>query len=87
MTDDFISVKLLYYPVMKECDRNNQKQLWECVGDKKYDIIQSLSRRYIYYGEAGEVTQYVTTKNTQPSENTTWQRFGSEKDVCSQGSS
>ena len=84
MTDDFTGGGR-HYPTMKKCDKStDQKQLWECVGDKKYDIIQSLSRRYMYYGE---VTQFVTTKNTQPSDNTKWQRFGSEKDVCSQGSS
>ncbi|CAB3988118.1 Hypothetical predicted protein [Paramuricea clavata] len=81
MTDDFIGGGR-HYPTMKKCDKStDQKQLWECVGDKKYDIIQSLSRRYMYYGE---VTQFVTTKNTQPSNKTKWKRFGSEKDVCSQ---
>ncbi|CAB4031177.1 Hypothetical predicted protein [Paramuricea clavata] len=80
MTDDFISDKYQYFPVMRKCNRNNQRQLWECVGDKKYNIMQLLSRRYMYYGE---VVHFVTTKKIQSYE-TKWRRFDSKKDVCSQ---
>ena len=52
------------------------------MGDKKYNIKQTLSGRYLYYGE---YSNYVTTKNTTHTTPTTWTRLGSEKDVCSQG--
>ncbi len=80
MTDDFISQEKQYFPTMKKCDRNDEKQLWECVGEKKYKIKQKQSGRYLFYGE--RVDKYVTTTQMKA---TIWTRLGSEKDVCSQG--
>ncbi len=83
MRDDYITIDLIF-PTMKKCDRYDQKQLWECVGDKKYNIKQTHeSGRYLYYGE---YERYVTTNYTTQTTATTWTRLGSEKDVCSQGS-
>ena len=82
MTDDPLSPQSPYIPGMKKCDRNNTKQLWECVGEKKYNIKQTQSGRYLYYGE---YHTYVTTKATTQMKATIWTRLGSEKDVCSQG--
>ncbi len=82
MRDDFNSRENLYFQKMKDCDRNDKKQLWECVGDKKYNIKQTQSGRYLYYGE---YATYVTTKATTHMKATIWTRLGSEKDVCSQG--
>ena len=81
MRDDYITT-YQYFPTMKECNRYDQKQLWECVGDKKYNIKQTQSGRYLHYGE---YSSYVTTKYTTYTTPTTWTRLGSEKDVCSQG--
>jgi hypothetical protein len=76
MTDDYRT----NYVLMKKCDRNNQKQLWKCVGDKKYNIVQLQSGRYMYNGN----NKYVTTKATS-SDLTKWMRYTTKKDVCSQG--
>ena len=65
---------------MKKCDRRNQKQLWECVGDKKYNIRQTQSRKDLYFGEH---RQYVTTSWSTARK---WVRHGSNKDFCSKGS-
>ncbi len=82
MTDDYYATSAFkYFATMKKCDRNNQKQLWECVGVKKYNIKQTQSGRYLRYGG---YSSYVTTKYTVWAR-TTWTRLGSEKDVCSQG--
>ena len=81
MRDDYITPDR-YFPTMEKCDRNDKKQLWECVSDKKYNIKQIQSGRYLYYGE---YSSYVTTKYTTYTTATIWTRFGSEKDVCSQG--
>ncbi|CAB4045051.1 Hypothetical predicted protein, partial [Paramuricea clavata] len=80
MTDDY-QYQYKYLVTMKKCDKNNQKQLWECVGNKKYNIKQTQSGRHMYYGEH---LQYVTTKNTYSYYDKKWTRFGSEKHVCSQ---
>ncbi len=68
---------------MTKCDRHDQKQLWECVGEKKYNIKQTQSGRYLHYGE---YYSYVTIKDTTQMKAAIWTRLGSEKDVCSQGS-
>ncbi len=67
---------------MKDCDRNDKKQLWECVGDKKYNIKRTQSSRYLQYGE---YNLFVTINDTISTTPTTWKRLGSKKDVCSQG--
>ena len=68
-----------YYVTINKCDRNNQRQLWECVDES---IKHTQSGRYMYYGEhSGYVT---TTKYWLYASKST--RFGSKKDVCSQGS-
>ena len=49
MTDDYYQYYVpgndKYFVTMKKCDRNNQKQLWECVGDR---IEQTWSGRYMW---------------------------------------
>ena len=83
MTDDLYSwLSKKYFPTLEKCDGNNRKQLWECVGEKKYNIKQKQSGRYLSYGE---YYTYVTTKGTTQMEATIWTRLGSGKDVCSQG--
>ncbi|XP_028410778.1 uncharacterized protein LOC114533460 [Dendronephthya gigantea] len=76
-TDDFYSKEKNYHLIMKRCDRGNQKQLWKCVGEKKYDM-QSMTGRYIYYG-------YFTLMGKNQTQKTELKRFGSQNDVCSQG--
>ena len=80
MTDDFLSQQNQHFVTMKKCDRNNQKQLWQCVEDSNYYVRQTRSGRYLYSGE------YVTTRNIEWSVAPIWKRFRSGKDVCSQGS-
>ena len=84
MTDDYYTPDIkTHFATMTKCDRHDQKQLWECEGDKKYNIKQTQSGRTLYYGE---YYNYLTTKDTTHTTPTTWTRLGSEKDVCSQGS-
>lgn len=82
MTDDYHTRQNQHFVTTEKCDRNNQKQLWECVGNKKYKIKQTQSGRRMYYGEH---SQYVTTKDTYWYNELKWMRFGSKKDVCSEG--
>ena len=67
-----------YYVVLKKCDRNNQKQSWECVGDKKRNIRNTNSFRKLYYGQYYD---YVTTSSFWLEK---WTRHDTQKDVCSQ---
>jgi hypothetical protein len=69
-----------YYVTMNKCDKNNQRQLWECVDER---IKQTQSGRYMCHGEH---SGYVTTKKYYWGYRSKWTRFGSKKDVCSQGS-
>ena len=64
---------------MKKCNRNNKKQSWQCVGNKKQNIMQTKSSRYMYYGQFSD---YVTTIRFATAE---WTRYDTQKDVCSQG--
>ena len=82
MTDDLL-FQQKHFVTMKKCDRRNQKQLWECGKHKKYNIKQTESGRYMYFGEHG---RYVTTINTHPSTARKWVRYFSGNKVCSQGS-
>ena len=66
--------------ILKECDRNNQKQKWKCTGrNKKY--IQLLKRDvYMDYGDNEYVAiRYERTETAQ------WTRYNTHKDVCSKG--
>ena len=80
ITDDYYG-GLYYFVILKKCDRNNQKQGWKCVGDKKRYIRQPMSYRYLKYGQ---FYNYVTTRITWPGL-AQWRRYDTEKDVCSQG--
>jgi hypothetical protein len=78
MTDDFYST--YHYVTMKKCNRTDQKQFWDCERKNNNELIrQTQSGRYMHYGEYGE---YVTTRNISSD---VWARFGSGKQVCSQG--
>ncbi|CAB4045930.1 Hypothetical predicted protein, partial [Paramuricea clavata] len=75
MADDYyVPDDNKYFVTMTKCDRNSQRQLWECVHER---IKQTLSRRYLYYGEH---YRYVTTKNKYWFSAPKWTRFGSKKD-------
>ena len=80
MTDDYYT-STYYFVVLRKCDRNNQKQLWECSGLNKKDIRQTKSNRYLDYGEFDD---YVTTKISWPGV-AKWRRYDTRESVCSQG--
>jgi hypothetical protein len=82
MTDERSNNK--YFVTMKKCNRKNQRQLWKCVGERiKQTWPHWLGRSmYIYYVHG---YLYVgTTKYWRSASK--WTRFGSQKNVCSQGS-
>ena len=81
MTDDYYYGLLYHYVILKKCDRNNQKQGWECVGDKKRYIRQPSSYRYL---EHGQYHDYVTTRISWHKV-AQWRRYDTGEDVCSQG--
>ena len=80
MTDDYYGTPY-YFVVLKKCDRNYQKQSWECVGEKERYIRQTQSYRHLDYGEFHD---YVTTKISWPGV-AKWRRYDTQKSVCSQG--
>ncbi|CAB3998225.1 Hypothetical predicted protein [Paramuricea clavata] len=70
-----------YLVTMKKCNRNNQRQLWKCVGER---IKQTQSGRYMYmYKYYGEHYGHVRTRKYWRYASK-WTHFGSKKDVCSQ---
>ena len=76
MTDDYYSS--YYFVVLRKCDRNNQKQSWECVS---LYIRQRKSYRHLDYGEFHD---YVTTKIAWPGA-AKWRRYDTQESVRSQG--
>ena len=82
MTDDYHSVGGDNFVTIKKCDPNDGLQRWICVGDEKYNIIQTQSGRYLNYGD---FQNYVTT-NKRDSEKWTRRGTGTQKDVCAKGS-
>ena len=80
MTDDYRGL-LYHYVILKKCNRNNQKQGWECAGEKKGHIRQPSSYRYLEYGQYHD---YVTTRISWLGV-AQWRRYDTQKDVCSQG--
>ena len=82
MTDDYRVTNGNDYVVLKKCD-TNEKQSWECAGDDKKYIHrhEKQTRRYMDYGEFYD---YVTVNKAWPSV-AQWRRYGTQKDVCSQG--
>ena len=70
-----------HFVLLKECEKDNDLQHWECVGNNKYNIIQKKSGRYMNYGDH---YHFVTMNNTQ---NVEWIRYGkpSASAVCAEG--
>ena len=82
MTDDYRVTNGHDYVVLKKCD-TNEKQSWECAGDdKKY--IHRHEKQTLRYMGYGEFYDYVTVSNAWPSV-AQWRRYGTRKEVCSQG--
>ena len=83
MTDDYLSSGGDNFVTIKKCDPNDGLQRWICVGDTKYNIIQTQSGRYLNYGDFGN---YVTTNKGDSKKWTRRDTTGKQKDVCAKGS-
>ena len=49
MTDEYDDYRNKHLVVLKECDKDKQEQLWQCVDDKKNTIMKVNSSKYITY--------------------------------------
>ena len=67
---------------IKTCDSNDEQQRWRCVGEQKYNIKQTHSKRYLNYGYH---SIYVTTNETQSIEWIRNDTTGTGMDVCGKG--
>ena len=76
--DDYRNKHLV---VLKECDRDKQEQLWQCVDDKKNTIMKVNSSKYITY------RNHIGTIDPKQFGVSQSARHDTQQSVCSQGNS
>lgn len=73
--------------VLEECMSTQTEQLWQCLGQKSQNFVNSPSKTYMYMYQRSKRPYIYATNGDKYSERLKWHRLPSNQSLCSKGTS